>query len=173
MIVKSATETSVYGVMNCVIEINGGTYQATQKGFVINMQGKELTIKNAVIEVSSASVMHSIGIQSSASKTYLENVTVNANYSKAVDLKNAYDESVIKGGTFITEHEADKEFQSPTISYQGTLTISDASITRIGVGILFARPRLTPTEVENLTINDCTFNVIGENNQFADVDFKR
>lgn len=173
LIVKSATDTSVYGVQNCVIEINGGTYQATQKGFVIDMKGKELTIKNAVIEVSSASVMHSIGIQSSASKTYLENVTVNANYSKAVDLKNSYGESVIKGGTFITEHEADKEFQSPTISYQGTLTISDASITRIGVGILFARAWPTPTKVENLTINDCTFNVIGENNQFADIDFKR
>lgn len=173
LIVKSATDTVVYGGPATVLKIDGGLFQTEQMGLVINALGKELIIKDATIDVASQSVMHSTGIYSNASYTELENVTVNANYSKAVNLNNAYATTMISGGIFITEHEADKDFQSPTISYQGTLTISDASITRIGVGILFSRSWPIPTEVENLTINDCTFNVIGENNQFADVDFKR
>ena len=150
---------AVYGGMGSSIVVNGGTYRAETKGAagVINSLGSSLVVRGATVNVGVASVMSSAGIYSNATHTTLEDVTVNANYGIAVDLKNASGSTVIKGGTFVTDKEADG-FASPTIRYQGTLDISDASITRVSTGIVFSKavyPK--PTEPEGLTYSNLTF----------------
>ena len=86
-------------------------------------------------------------------------------YSIAVDLKNAYGSATVRGGQFVTDKEADG-FSSPTIRYQGTLDISDASITRVNTGIKFSRSYPAPTEVEGLTYANLAFtsaaNAVGQ-----------
>lgn len=162
---------AVYGAMGSNVVINGGTYSATQKGAgVIHALGASLVVRNATVDVGAASVMNSAGIYSNASSTTLENVTVNAKYSIAVDLKNAYGSATVRGGQFVTDKEADG-FSSPTIRYQGTLDISDASITRVNTGIKFSRSYPAPTEVEGLTYANLTFtkaaNAVGN-----DIDYR-
>ncbi|RDB57125.1 hypothetical protein C1879_07795 [Paraeggerthella hongkongensis] len=165
-VVSSSHDWAVYGGSGSNIVINGGTYTATQKGAgVIHCLGSSLTVRDAIITVGSATVMNSSGVRSSAANTYLENVTVNANYSTAVDLTSEYGATVIKGGSFTTDKES-SGFSSPTISYQGTLDISDATITRVNTGIEYARSWPTPTEVEGLVYSGLTFvkasNCIGD-----------
>lgn len=91
--------------------------------------------------------MNAFGIYSGYDNILLENVTINAKYSRALHLLNANGNTVIRGGTFITNMESEG-LLSPTIEYQGTLDISNASITRIGTGIKFTKTWPTATEVE-------------------------
>ena len=156
---KSAMGWAVYGAMGSAVEINGGVYTspAEYNGAVIHSLGSDLTVKDAEVQVESASVMNSYGIYSNASTSYLENVTVNAQYSRAVYLSNQYGSSVIKGGTFITDKVAEGWNPNPTIQYAGTLDISGASITRVGTGILYKVNYPKPTQVEGLTQSDLTF----------------
>lgn len=160
---------SKFGNSGCKLIINGSD------DFSINSNSG-----NGAINLTSSSVMQSKGIYSTANNVYLKDVAVNANYGIAVDLVNyGSGDIVIDGGTFKTENEAERDadgshFLNPTIQYKTNLLIKDATITRIGTGILYnngSYPR--PAAIENLTMIDCTFNVIGENNRFADVDFKR
>ena len=156
---KSAMGWVVYGAMGSAVEINGGVYTspAEYNGAVIHSLGSDLTVKDAEVQVESASVMNSYGIYSNASTSYLENVTVNAQYSRAVYLSNQYGSSVIKGGTFITDKVAEGWDPNPTIQYAGMLDISGASITRVGTGILYKVNYPKPTQVEGLTQSDLTF----------------
>lgn len=162
---------AVYGAMGSSIVINGGTYTATQKGAgVIYTLGATLAVRNATVNVGAATVMNSAGVYSNASSTTLENVTVNAGYSIAVDLKKASGSAVIRGGQFVTDKEADG-FSSPTIRYQGTLDISDASITRVNTGIKFSRSYPAPTEVEGLTYANLVFTPVA-NAKGNDIDYR-
>lgn len=155
---KSAMGWAVYGAMGAIVEITGGTYTASNEGNVINIiSGKALSMKDATVTVGSASMIDSIGISGNAYDVYLENVTVNAQYSRAVYLSNQYGSSVIKGGTFITDKVAEGWDPNPTIQYAGTLDISGASITRVGTGILYKVNYPKPTQVEGLTQSDLTF----------------
>lgn len=155
---KSAMGYAVYGAMGSTVEITGGTYTASNEGSVINItSGKTLSMKNATVTVGSASMLDSIGISGNASDVYLENVTVNAQYSRAVYLNNQYGSAVIKGGTFITDKVAEGWTPNPTIQYAGTLDISGASITRVGTGILYKVTWPKPTQVEGLTQSNLTF----------------
>ena len=149
---------AVYGAMGSVLDIANGTYIASCKGSVINTaSAKSLSMKNTVVTVDSASMINSIGITGNASTVYLENVTVNAQYSRAVYLNYQYGTSVIKGGTFITDKVSPEWLPNPTIQYAGTLEISNASITRVGHGILYKVNYPTPTEVVGLTQSNVTF----------------
>lgn len=155
---KSAMGWAVYGAMGSTVEITGGTYIASNEGNVINIiSGKALSMKDATVTVGSASMIDSIGISGNAYDVYLENVTVNAQYSRAVYLSNQYGSSVIKGGTFITDKVAEGWDPNPTIQYAGTLDISGASITRVGTGILYKVNYPKPTQVEGLTQSNLTF----------------
>lgn len=154
--VNSSGDNAIYGGMGTNIVINGGTYTAEKKGDgIINFLGSSLSISDATITVGASSVMNSTGIHSSASSTILNNVTVDAGYSIAVDLNKSSGATVIKGGSFTTNKESEG-FRSPTIRYQGTLDISDATITRINTGILYS-PTLGSTQVEGLTYSNLTF----------------
>ena len=129
-------------------------------------------MKDTIVTVDSASVIDSIGITGNASKVYLENVTVNAQYSRAVYLNNQYGSSIIKGGTFITDKVSPDWNPNPTIQYAGTLDISNASITRVGTGILYKVNWPKPTEVEGLTHNNVTFNTVDSTvNGYQDINF--
>ena len=155
---KSAMGWAVYGAMGAIVEITGGTYTASNEGSVINVaSGKTLSMKNATVTVGSASMLDSIGISGNAYDVYLENVTVNAKYSRAVYLNHQNGSSVIKGGTFITDKVAEGWNPNPTIQYAGTLDISGASITRVGTGILYKVNYPKPTQVEGLTQSNLTF----------------
>ena len=155
---KSAMGWAVYGAMGAIVEITGGTYIASNEGNVINIiSGKALSMKDATVTVGSASMIDSIGISGNAYDVYLENVTVNAKYSRAVYLNHQNGSSVIKGGTFITDKVAEGWNPNPTIQYAGTLDISGASITRVGTGILYKVNYPKPTQVEGLTQSDLTF----------------
>lgn len=164
---------AVYGARNSSIVINGGTYTTAVKGTsgTIHALGASLEVHDAVVNVGSDSVINAYGIYSNASENTLTNVTVNAKYSIAVNLNNAYGKTVIRGGTFITNEKADGMPINPTIRYQGALDIADAAITRIGTGILYSKT--PPSGVENLTKSNCTFTVVGENNSFEDIDYKK
>ncbi|HIZ84301.1 MAG TPA: SipW-dependent-type signal peptide-containing protein [Firmicutes bacterium] len=173
---------AVYGGAGSSIVINGGTYSTSEKkgtSGTIHTIGASLAVNGAVVDVGPGSVMNAYGIYSNARENTLTNVTVNGKYSKAVYLNNAYGKTVIRGGTFITNKAVDDSTPedpmpvNPTIYYQGALDISDAAITRIGTGILYDKTWPKPTEVENLTIDNCTFTVVGENNSFKDIDFDK
>ena len=80
---------------------------------------------------------------------------------------------MIQGGTFITDCTADGWEPNPTIRYAGTLTISDAAITRVGTGIEYSKTWPKPTVVEGLDMTGCTFTPIGANNSYLDTDFSK
>ena len=168
---------AVYGNMNANIVINGGTYSASHKGGSNGIicrtgTGGSLSVSDATVNVGADSVVQAAGITSNASTTTLENVTVNAKYSVAVSLSNAYGSSVIRGGSFVTDQAAEGFNPNPTIEYQGALDISGASITRIGTGILFCRSWPLPSEVEGLTYSDLAFiQVAGATG--ADIDYQK
>lgn len=169
--VNSSKDWAVYGGSGSNVSINGGSYSSVQKGVgVIHSVGASLSIKDATVTVGAPSVMNSSGVSSNAPTTYLENVTIDANYSIAVDLRNSYGAAVIKGGSFSTDKNADG-FISPTIRYQGTLDISDAQITRVSTGILFSRSWPLPTAVEGLTRSNLTFHPVSGATGF-DIDYK-
>lgn len=153
----AAISTGLY----TTVEINGGTYTNNQKGgaAVINFLGSNLTMRNATVNVGIDSASQCIGINSANAKTtMLENVTVNARYSIAVQLNNAMSgHATIVGGEFTTDKIAVGWNPNPTIKYGGTLDISDATINRVGVGILY-KTFPTPTEVVGLNANNLTFN---------------
>lgn len=168
--VNSAADWAMYGAMGSNVSVCGGSYSSAKKGAgVIYSLGSTLSVKNAAINVGAASVMSSAGVHSNASTTYLEDVTVNANYSIAVDLKNASGSSVIRGGSFSTDKNADG-FASPTIRYQGFLDISNAQITRISTGILYSKSWPAPTAVEGLTQSNLTFHAV-EGATGLDIDY--
>ena len=89
---------AVYGVSGSSIEINGGTYNtAANKETVgtIYTLGNSLTVRNATINVGPDSVMNAYGIYSNAKEILIENVTVNAKYSIAVNLNNSLGKTTI------------------------------------------------------------------------------
>lgn len=153
---------AVYGANGASIDITGGAYTASKKGGTIyanSMFSGKLSMKNATVNVGSASVMNSYGIFANTPEIYLENVTVNANYSCAFYC-NGSSHIVIRGGSFTTDKEADN-FLSPTIQFSGTMEISDATITRIGIGIKKGYGA-------TLTASKLTFIPIGDNNTHPD-----
>lgn len=176
VISNSANGWAVYGGQGSTVKINGGTYTSSEKeggSGAIHLPGlgSHLEVKNAVVNVGPDSVMDAYGIYSSASVNLLENVTVNAKYSSAVNFNYVSGSATIRGGSFITNQQAPDMPVNPTIRYQGTLDISNASITRVGVGILYTATGAT--ELKGLTEESCTFQAVGENNPYADIDFKK
>ena len=149
---------AVYGGAGTTLQINGGTYNSSQEGFPVKTLGKKLEIRNATVNVLSASVLDSKGIQTSAAENYLENVTVHGNYSTALDITGASAVTTVRGGLFETTRVADSEFGSDTIQYKGTLDISDATIRRVKNGIFYAVYQ--STSAEGLTMTNCIFEVI-------------
>lgn len=128
---------AVYGGTGSVVEIDGGTYTATKEGAVIyqnSMFCGSLTMKGATVNVESNSVMDSYGISANSSEIYLEDVAVNAKYSRAFYC-NSSSKIVILGGSYVTDQVAEGWNPNPTIQFSGTLDISDASILRVGYGI--------------------------------------
>ena len=129
-----------------------------------------MTVRNATINVGPDSVMNAYGIYSNAKENLIENVTVNAKYSIAVNLNNSLAQTTINGGKFITENKAEGWVPNPTIRYQGELNITGASITRVGVGIQCAA--LGTTEVTGLTMEGCQFTPVNGGGQYADTAHK-
>lgn len=153
---------AVYGGTGAIVDITGGIYTATREGRAINVNSMfsgTLSMKDATVTVGSASVMDSYGIYANTPEIYLENVTVNANYSRAL-YSNGSSHIVIRGGSFTTDKEADG-FLNPTIQFSGTMEISGATITRIGIGI---KKGFGST----LTASNLTFIPIGNNNTYPD-----
>ena len=129
-----------------------------------------MTVRNATINVGPDSVMNAYGIYSNAKENLIENVTVNAKYSIAVNLNNSLGKTTINGGKFITENKAESWNPNPTIRYQGELSISEALITRVGVGIQCAT--LNTTEVTGLTMEGCQFTIVNGGEEYADTAHK-
>ena len=155
---KNPEGWAVNGAMGSTVDLTGGTYTASAEGYVINTaSAKQLRMQDATVTVGSASMLDSVGIFGNASEVYLGNVTVNARYSRAVQLNNQYGSATIQGGTFITDQVAQGWDPNPTIQYAGTLDISDAAITRVGHGILYKVNWPKPTEVAGLTQSNLTF----------------
>ncbi len=172
------TGAAISTALNSTLEINGGTYTAYQKGGagVINFLGSEATIRNATVNIGVDSMIQSAGIVcANAKTTLLENVVVNAKYGVAVQLNTSMSgNATIIGGQFITEKVAEGWNPNPTIKYGGTLTISDAEITRIGTGILYYKAWPKPEEVVGLTQNNVTFKQAAESAAaYADIDYKK
>lgn len=169
------TGAAVSADISSTLEINGGTYTSLNKGGAgtISFLGANLTIRNATVNVGVNSVMQSSGINSPNSKNVLlENVTVNAGYSKAVALNhNSAGQATIIGGTFKTEKAAEGLAPNPTIQYNGTLKITGATIYRIGVGILYDSTP-SPTELAGLTMQDTVFRMSADSAaSYENVDF--
>ena len=102
----------------------------------------------------------------------MNDVTVNAKYSRAVFLSHETGKAVIRGGSFTTDKYTNDFEVNPTIEYWGTLYISDATITRMGVGILYFKPGVT--EVEGLTYSGLNFVPYGDSAAgFLDIDVKK
>lgn len=155
---------AIYGGTGAVVEITGGTYTATQEGATIDLNSMfsgSLSMTNATVNVGSASVLDSYGIRANTPQILLENVTVNANYSRAF-YSNATSNIIIRGGYFITDKQATGFNPNPTIQYSGTLDITGTSITHIGIGI---------KKGFNATLNyeDLIFIPVGENNTNPDI----
>lgn len=153
---------AVYGGTGATVDIIGGTYSAAQEGAVIycnSMFSGELSIKDATVTVDSASVIDSIGISANTPQIYLEDVTVNANYSRAF-YSNGSSHIVIRGGRFITDKTAGN-FLNPTIQFSGTMDISDASITRVGYGIKKGYG-------STLNVANLTFIKVGDDDSYTD-----
>ena len=173
--VQSSSDSgwAVYGASGSSIEINGGTYNTAankETAGTIHTVGNFLTVRNATINVGPDSVMNAYGIYSNAKENLIENVTVNAKYSIAVNLNNSLGQTIINGGKFITENKAEGLNPNPTIRYQGELSISEALITRVGVGIQCAA--LGTTEVTGLTMEGCQFTPVNGGEQYADTAHK-
>lgn len=153
---------AVYGGTGAIVDITGGTYTANKKGGTISINSMfsgKLSMKNATVTVDSASVLNSIGISANTPEIYLENVTVNANYSRAF-YSNGSSHIVIRGGSFTTDKSSD-DFLNPTIQFSGTMEISDATITRVGIGIKKGYGA-------TLTASDLRFIPVGDNNAYPD-----
>lgn len=159
--VESNGNNAVYGGTGATIELNGGTYMLSeQKGNTIelvSMAGVKasLHMKDATVNVGTNSYMNSVGIHSNAPENVLENVTVNAKFSRALYFNSESSHVVIKGGTFTTDKISGAP--NPTIQYSGTLEISDAVINRVGTGILYRKTWPKPTEIVGLTMENVTF----------------
>ncbi len=156
---------AVYGGMGSSIRLNGGTYTAFNKngvgmGVIETKMYSTLEIRDAVINVKADTVIHMVGIYAGGASNRLENVTVNGRYSTAADFDYANGNTVIRGGSFVTNRKADDGFYNPTIKYQGTLDIADAIITRVGTGIQCTT--LNTTEVTGLTYDNLTFISVGD-----------
>ena len=175
--VQSSSESgwAVYGAQNTDITLNGGTYSVGDiKGTtgIVHSLGTYLEINDATVNVTAESVINKYGIYSNAKETYLNDVTVNAKYSRAVYLNNSLGKTVIRGGSFTTDKYTNDFEVNPTIEYWGTLDISDATITRVGVGILYFKSGAT--EVEGLTESSLTFVPYGDSAaDFLDIDVKK
>ncbi len=156
---------AVYGGMGSSIRLNGGTYTASNKngpgvGVIEVMGSSTLEIRDAEINVGVDTVYHIAGIHSNASSNLLENVTVNARYSAAANFNNEYGTAVIRGGSFVTDQKQEGGVYNPTIKYQGTLDIADATITRVGAGIQYMKKGAT--EAVGLTYDNLTFISVGD-----------
>ena len=166
---------AVYGAFNSKIVLNGGTYSVgniESNTGVVEFLGTYLEINDATVNVTAKTVLDAYGIHSNAAETYLNDVTVNAKYSRAVYLNNSFGKTVIRGGAFTTDEYTDSFVINPTIDYKGTLDISGATITRVGVGILYSKPGATV--VEGLTNSDLTFVSYGDSAAgFKDIDVKK
>ena len=172
--IHSQSGTAINGTGGSHIRIEGGKYSAAaEEGTgVIHTVGAELSVENAEITVGAASVMNAYGIYSNASATLLENVKVDANYSRAVYLNNELGNAVIRGGEFATTQISDPGFLNPTIQYKGTLDISGAKITRVANGILYSKP--LANAVDRLTCSACEFVQAGDvAGSYKDIDYKR
>lgn len=131
-----------------------------------------MEINDATVNVTAESVINKYGIYSNAKETYLNDVTVNAKYSRAVYLNNADGKTVIRGGSFTTDKYTTNFVINPTIDYKGTLDISGATIMRVGVGILYSRTGAT--KVEGLTESSLTFVPYGDSAaDFLNIDVKK
>ena len=149
---------AVYGGTGATINITGGSYAATQEGNAIHVNSMfsgSLSMKNATVTVGSASVLDSNGIYANTPEIRLENVTVNAKYSRAFYCNSTSSHVTIVGGKYITDQVSGDP--NPTLQYAGTLDISNASITRVGHGILYKVTWPKPDKVEGLTQSDLTF----------------
>lgn len=165
---------AINGNRACVLEIDGGTYfvEYPIKGHIVDFIGEKLTIKNAIINVKSESVMNAVGIYSNAKENLLENVTVNGQYSSAVNFNNETGSAVIVGGVYKTTAtvlEGEKPFNAPTIRYRGALDISNAEITRVAVGIQYTKPS---DKLEDLKMENITFLTSGSiYNNYNEIDY--
>lgn len=165
---------AINGNRACVLEIDGGTYfvEYPIKGHIVDFIGEKLTIKNAIINVKAESVMNAVGVYSNAKENLLENVTVNALYSSAVNFNNETGSAVIVGGVYkttVSVLEGENNFTAPTIRYMGTLDISNTEITRVAVGIQYTKPS---DKVENLKTENITFLTIGTiYNNYNEIDY--
>ncbi len=166
---------AVYGALNSKIVLNGGTYSVgdiESNTGVVEFLGQSLEINDATVNVTAETVLDAYGIHSNAAETYLNDVTVNAKYSRAVYLNNSLGKTVIRGGSFTTDKYTTNFVINPTIDYKGTLDISGATITRVGVGILYSRTGAT--KVEGLTENSLTFVPYGDSAEdFQNIDVKK
>lgn len=167
--VNSPVDWAVYAGMGSTLEISGGTYTSSQENAgVIHCLGSSLTIANATVNVGARSMNDSVGIHSNASRNILVNVVVNGSYSSALNFNKQTASSIIQGGAFATSLTAD-DSPASTIRYQGTLNISDASITHIGTGIMCTTPGVTDMAQAGLTVENCAFNSLGSG---PETDFK-
>lgn len=172
--IYSQSGSAINGTGGSHIRIEGGKYSAAAKAGtgVIHTVGAELAVRDAEITVGATSVMNAYGIYSNASATLLENVKVDANYSRAVYLNNELGNAVIRGGEFATTQISDPDFLNPTIQYTGTLDISGAKITRVANGILYSK--LMANAVDGLTCSACEFVQVGDvAGGYKDIDYKR
>lgn len=170
---RFVTGAAISAGLNTTVDINGGIYNGYEKGAgVINSSGSYVTVRNATVNVKVASMSQAAGIvAANAKETLLENVTVNGNYSIALKLNTSMSgNATIIGGTFTTNQVAEGWKPNDTIRYGGTLTISNATINRVGNGILYYKTYPLPTEVVGLTQSNVTFNQVGETaGQYSDI----
>ena len=175
---KSAAVIGTDFGVNSDIMINGGTYKNTYPGgsLVINdVSTGKIIIKNAKISVTETNPYYSsnavINI-TRAKKAVLENVTVDAKGYSAVYFGN--DDATIIGGEYKTTAVASLG-PVETIEYVKSLNISDAVITRVGVGILYSSfDWPLPEEIQGLTQSNVTFKIAGDvADNFQDVDYNK
>lgn len=150
---------AVYGSPDSKVTINGGSYTAVNKGgtgVICQIQSGVLSVSNAEINVGADSVSNTSGIYAGGTELNLTNVVVNAKYSRSVYLLNEAGTCTIEGGTFTTNEIAEGFRPNPTIQYKGSLSISNATINRVGNGILYNK--LGATDIVNLSSSGLTFN---------------
>jgi len=170
---RFVTGAAISAGLNTTVDINGGIYNGYEKrAGVINSSGSYVTVRNATVNVKVASMSQAAGIvEANAKETLLENVTVNGNYSIALKLNTSMPgNAAIIGGTFTTNQVAEGWKPNDTIRYGGTLTISNATINRVGNGILYYKIYPLPTEVVGLPQSNVTFNQLVETaGQYSDI----
>ncbi|PXX80526.1 N-acetylmuramoyl-L-alanine amidase family protein [Dielma fastidiosa] len=174
---KNDNGWAIYGTKGCVIEIDGGIYSSSAIGNagVIQMvdENNSLTVKNAIVNVETSTVIGATGIYSHATNTVLDNVVVNGNYSACGKFNYAYGKTIISNSKFYTTKRADEGYSAPTIIYQGELEITNSEITRVNVGILYEKPNTVLTSVEGLTYdkNNLFFHSAIDN-KYLDIDYQ-